>query len=173
MQRSTITATSTYRAGAVALIVALGTIIAAHGFERFGGYQPCPLCLTQRWAYYAALPGLFVALVLYAAGRGTAAGLVFFAVALGFLANAGLGTYHAGAEWQLWPGPDACAAAGGGVAPSAGGLLESLQAKSPVIRCDRAPWVFLGLSFAGWNVLISLFIFGSSLMAAFDAVRGR
>jgi disulfide bond formation protein DsbB len=35
-----------------------------------------------------------------------------------------------------------------------------------VIRCDEAPWTFLGLSFAGWNVVISLLIAIAALQAA-------
>ena len=38
---------------------------------------------------------------------------------------------------------------------SGGSLLEQLQ-RTRVIRCDEAPWRFLGLSLAGYNVLISL-----------------
>jgi disulfide bond formation protein DsbB len=33
-------------------------------------------------------------------------------------------------------------------------MLEQLQSIN-VVRCDEAPWRFLGLSLAGYNVLIS------------------
>ena len=32
--------------------IATATILAAHAFERIGGYAPCPLCLEERYAYY-------------------------------------------------------------------------------------------------------------------------
>jgi disulfide bond formation protein DsbB len=32
--------------------------------------------------------------------------------------------------------------------------------------CDRAAWVFLGLSMAGWNVIASLALVGLSVAAA-------
>ena len=96
---------SDYRLGAAALFLAGAAIVTALGFQYIGGYQPCMLCLMQRYAYYAGIPILFVALALTAGGsRGFAAAL-FFLVALAFLANAGLGFYHAGAEWKFWPGP--------------------------------------------------------------------
>ena len=38
---------------------------------------------------------------------------------------------------------------------SAGSLLEQLD-KVKVVRCDEVQWRFLGLSLAGYNVLISL-----------------
>jgi disulfide bond formation protein DsbB len=40
-----------------------------------------------------------------------------------------------------------------------------------VIRCDEAAWRFLGLSFAGWNVLISLLLSAIALRAAVAARR--
>jgi disulfide bond formation protein DsbB len=155
---------SAYSAGAATLLVALGAIGAALGFEHIGGYRPCPLCLMERWAYYASIPTLFVALVLVRAGWLRTAGLLFALVSLAFLANAGLGAYHAGAEWGFWPGPDTCA-----TAPPAnlgsGNLLDSLR-QSDVVRCDKAPWTFLGLSFAGWNVVVSLAASVATLRAA-------
>jgi disulfide bond formation protein DsbB len=119
-------------------VIAAATVLGALAFEHIGGYLPCPLCLEQRFAYYAAVPALFLALVLLSAGRHRFAALVFLLVALAFLANAGLGTYHAGAEWHFWPGPASCTGAQE-LATSAGGLLESLPG-SRVIRCDEAAW---------------------------------
>lgn len=161
------TADPAYKAGAIALMLALAAIVAALGFEYIAGYAPCPLCLMQRYAYYAGIPLLFAALVLVATDRAGMAAALFFLVALGFLANAGLGIYHAGAEWKFWPGPDTCASVSQPIGGS-GGLLKQLET-TRVIRCDEAPWTFLGLSFAGWNVVISFLIFVAALQAAFAA----
>src|SRR5436190_2034974 len=68
--------------------------------------------------------------------------------------NAGLGVYHAGVEWKLWAGPQECSGALEGLG-TAGGLIDKRQSIS-VVRCDEAAWRFLGLSLAGYNVLISL-----------------
>lgn len=156
---------SAYKAGAAALLIAIATIVVAHGFELVGGYRPCPLCLMQRWAYYAAIPVLFLALVLTTAGQRRLAALAFVAVALAFLGNAGLGIYHAGVEWAFWPGPDTCAGAPQSLASGPGALLSSLETAN-VVRCDRAPWQFLGLSFAGWNVVLSGIGFAATLKAS-------
>jgi disulfide bond formation protein DsbB len=159
-----------YRTGGVALFLSAAVILTALAFEHFGGYTPCPLCLQQRYAYYASIPALFLALVLLSAGRTGTAAAVFALTALAFLANAGLGTYHAGAEWKFWPGPDTC----GGSQPlstGAGGLLKDLGT-TRVIRCDEAPWHFLGLSFAGWNVAASLLLAATATSAAAKARHG-
>jgi disulfide bond formation protein DsbB len=165
MRAESVLKTQAYRAGACALLLSLAVILTALAFEYIGGYAPCPLCLMQRYAYYAAIPLLFLALVLIATERPQAAGIVFALVALAYLANAGLGVYHAGAEWKFWPGPSTCAAAAGELSTSAGGLLKQLE-HTRVIRCDEAPWHFLGISFAGWNVVASLILFAISARAA-------
>ena len=161
------TALPAYKAGAAALMLAISSLATAYGFQYIGGYEPCALCLMERYAYYVGIPLLFLALVLVATERAGWAAAIFFLVALAFLANAGLGTYHAGAEWKFWPGPDTCGGSqtlGGG----SGGLLKELETIR-VIRCDEAPWQFLGLSFAGWNVVASFLIFVAALQAAFAA----
>ena len=69
--------------------------------------------------------------------------------------NAGLAAYHAGVEWKWWAGPqDCCGRARADLGPPAD-LLKQLG-RSRVVRCDEAAWRFLGLSLAGYNVLISL-----------------
>jgi disulfide bond formation protein DsbB len=147
---------------AVLFGLALLTILTAHAFEQFGGYAPCPLCLQERYAYYFAVPA---ALIAFFAARGEAFGftrLVLVLIAIGFVLNAALGVYHAGAEWKFWPGPETCA---GGFDLTWGqeGIVDT-----PVIRCDEAPWHFLGLSFAGWNAVASA---GLALIAAYGAAR--
>lgn len=136
---------------ATVFALSLATIAGAWGFELIGGYIPCHLCLQQRWPYYIVVP--LSALLLVVARRlpGVArVGLVLCALVM--LAGAGLGVYQSGAEWGFWPGPQACAGGGG----LSGGLPD--LANAVVVRCDEAQWRMFGLSFAGWNVVVSLLI---------------
>jgi len=146
---------------AVALTAA-ATIAGAWFFQLVLGIVPCPLCLEQRYAYYLVIPlGLLIAL----AARGGAprplllAGLAILALAS--IANAGLGTYHSGVEWGFWKGPTDCSGPVVNLG-SATDLLSRLDTVK-VVRCDEVQWRFLGLSLAGYNLLISL------LMAAIGA----
>lgn len=66
-----------------------------------------------------------------------------------------LAIYHTGVELKYWPGPADCSAATMKVTLDAGNLLGDLNATRPP-ACDSAPGHFLGLSFAGWNVVASL-----------------
>jgi disulfide bond formation protein DsbB len=159
-----------YRTGWTVLIAATAVILLALAFEYVGHYEPCALCLEQRYAYYFAMPMLFGALVLVAAQRNGLAALLFLAVALGFLINAGLGVYHAGVEWKYWAGPDTCAATPKSLSTGTGGLLKQLE-KIRVARCDEATWSFIGLSFAGWNVVISLLLAAGATVSAIKALR--
>ena len=158
---------SDYQFGTLALFLAAFTLLTALGFQYIGGYVPCMLCMLERYAYYAAIPSLFLALVLTAGSYRGIASALFFLVAVAFLANTGLGVYHAGAEWKFWPGPATC---GGGesLTTSAGNLLNEIQ-HTKVIKCDEASLRFLGVSFAGWNVIASFLLMLISLWAALAA----
>lgn len=157
-----------YFFGSLVLFGALVIILIALMFEHLGGYAPCPLCLQQRYAYYAGIPLAFAALVILSADHRRLAAMIFFVIALAFLFNAGLGVYQSGAEWGWWPGPDTCAG-GSGVVSNANDLLSSLETTT-VVRCDQASWRFAQLSFAGWNAVASLILSILALKAAFSAV---
>ena len=141
-------------AATLVAVVAAATIAGAWFFQLALGIVPCPLCLEQRYAYYFIIP--VAALVAIAAAPGTSRHLLvlgFAALAMAALANAGLGAYHAGVEWKFWQGPTDCT--GPMLDLGGGSLLESIKTVK-VIRCDEVQWRFLGLSLAGYNVLISL-----------------
>ena len=136
--------------------IAAATLAGAWFFQLVLDIRPCPLCLEQRYAYYLALP-LGAAGGVCRRARGAAAGACWpglRCLLLAALANAWLGGYHAGVEWEFWQGPTDCS---GPVVDlgSAGTLLQRLD-NVKVIRCDEVQWRFLGLSLAGYNVLISL-----------------
>jgi len=125
-------------------IVSLLTIVGAFLFQ-WAGYEPCPLCLMQRWAYYGAIPLSLIFAGIARSNAGIARwGLLL--LALIFIANSIFGIYHAGAEWKFWPGPSTCS----------GGLGNGLPTltNEPVVRCDEAAIRILGLPLAGWNALI-------------------
>jgi disulfide bond formation protein DsbB len=132
-------------------LAAAATVGGALVFEHAFGYVPCKLCLTQRNPYYIAIPlGLAAALL---PPRWTRAGLWF--LALVFIVSAGLGAYHSGVEWGFFAGPSDCGGGAGQGAGNVGDFLNQLQ-NTRVVSCTEAAWRFLGLSLAGWNVLISL-----------------
>ena len=143
------------RAALAAALAAALVLGAALVFEHGFGYVPCKLCLQQREGYWLAIPAAFVAALaaLTPVPARVPRGLLLIA-GLGLVASALLGIYHAGAEWALWAGPSDCGV-GAMAAPSdAGGLLDQLE-RTVAPSCTDAPGRFLGLSFAGWNVVMA------------------
>jgi disulfide bond formation protein DsbB len=150
--------------------IAAATLAGAWFFQLVLDIRPCPLCLEQRYAHYLALPLALV--VAFAASRGAPRPMLlagFAVLLLAALANAWLGGYHAGVEWQFWQGPTDCS---GPIADlgSAGTLLQRLDSVK-VIRCDEVQWRFLGLSLAGYNVLISLVMAAIAVWGIVSAKR--
>ena len=148
-------------------VIAAATIAGAWFFQLVLEILPCPLCLEQRYAYYLAIP--LGALTAFAAKSGAPRPLLLAGLAilcLATLANAGLGTYHSGVEWGLWKGPTDCSGPIVNLG-SATDLMSRLDTVK-VVRCDEVQWRFLGLSLAGYNVLISLLM---SAIAAWGIVQ--
>ncbi len=136
-------------------LIAAATLAGAWFMQLVLGIQPCELCLAQRYAYYVVVP--LAALIAVVAARDAPRGALvagLAVIALVMLGNAGLAAYHSGVEWGFWQGPTACTGPVGNLG-SAGNLLERLDSVK-VVRCDEVQWKFLGLSLAGYDVLISL-----------------
>jgi disulfide bond formation protein DsbB len=155
-------------AAALAIFVgSAATIFGAWYFQYVLKLRPCPLCLEERLPYHIVIP-LSVLLAIAAIVRAPRALIVvgFLAITAAMLVSAALGAYHAGVEWHWWPGPTDCS---GPVTDftANGPLLNQLQSIH-VVRCDEAAWRFLGLSLAGYNVLISLAL---AAIAALGLVR--
>jgi len=159
-----------FHAALAIAVLGAATILGAWYFQYGLGLQPCPLCLEQRYAYYFAIPlALLVALGASVGASRKVVVAAFVVIALGMLWNAGLGAYHAGVEWKFWAGPQDCGGALGDLG-TAGGLLKKLESIR-VIRCDEVAWSFLGISLAGYNVLISLALAAIAAFGAMTAYR--
>ena len=142
-------------AALIIFVVSLATLLGVWFFQFVLKLPPCPLCLEQRVPYYVVIPlSLLVAIaaLLRAPRSFVAAGFAVLVVAM--LVSVALGAYHAGVEWRFWAGPTDCS---GPITDftTKGPLLDQLQSIR-VVRCDEAAWRFLGVSLAGYNVLVSL-----------------
>jgi disulfide bond formation protein DsbB len=144
------------RRNSLLLIFVTGTAtIAGAWIFQLAGYDPCHLCLMERWAYYAVMA---VSLILLIARSDSKFGLYFIAGIMA--ASAIFGAYHAGVEWKWWAGPDTCT--------GTGTLIGLPDLTKPVVMCDEAAIRILGLSLAGWNAIISC---GMALVALIGARR--
>ncbi|WP_035690742.1 disulfide bond formation protein B [Azospirillum halopraeferens] len=147
-----------------ALLLALtsaGVLAAALVFQYGFGYQPCVLCIWQRWPYVAVL--VFAGLALaFRRWRGVGDAMLV-ASGLALLANAGIAAYHVGVEQHWWAGTSGCGATGTADSLEA---MRALVMAAPVVRCDEVPWSLFGISMAGYNVVISLALAAFAFVAA-------
>lgn len=119
--------------------------------------MPCPLCLEQRIFYYLVVPvSLVVAIAALVRAPQKLLTIGFIAIMVAVLCGAALAAYHAGVEWHFWAGPTDCSGPLSNLTAK-GSLLDQLRSVN-VVRCDTVSWRFLGISLAGYNVLISLML---------------
>ncbi len=142
-------------ARALALLIPAALLAGAWGSQLIGGLYPCEMCHWQRWPHYAAL--IPAALAFAVEGR---ARTLLIALAAALVAVSGaIGLFHAGVEYGWWRGITSCSstvAIGGiGGGASADDRLAAIL-NAPLVRCDRAPWTFAGVSLAGFNALFSI-----------------
>ena len=134
----------------LALLAAGGSalLLAAAFFFQALGWEPCAMCLWQRWPHWAAIGAgalVFVLPVSLAAAFG----------ALAAATTAGLGAYHTGVERKWWEGPASCTSSGDGLSGLSGADLLATDGPALVL-CDQFTPFLFGLSMANWNVLASL-----------------
>src|SRR5215203_5189179 len=127
----------------VALLLPLALLGGALGSQYLGGLHPCEICYWQRWPHAAAILLAAGAFALPARSR-LLTGLAALAIAV----SGAIGVFHAGVELGWWEGLTRCTA-GGALS------LEDLM-NVPLVRCDQVQWLWLGISMAGWNALLSL-----------------
>jgi disulfide bond formation protein DsbB len=146
--------------------LSLATLAGAWFFEYVLKLPPCPLCLEQRIPYHVMIP-LSLLLGIAALARAPQKLIIvgFAAILIAALCNVVLGTYHAGVEWRWWAGPADCSGPLTNLS-TGGSLLDQLHGLH-IVRCDEAAWRFLGLSLAGYNVLISLALAAIALYGLF------
>lgn len=159
----------TWRWPLAALGVSAAMLATAHAFEHFAFLLPCQLCLRQREVYWAAIAMAATGLILWNI-RNNRRFLVAFNVmlALVFMTGAVVALFHAGVEWKWWPAPTGCTA---GAVDVMNLDLGGLDERTATASCLDAPWHLLGLSMAGWNVIVSVILSAVSFLAAGVAFR--
>lgn len=145
-----------------AILLSAAMLATAHGFERIGGMLPCPLCLRQREVYWAIIAMAITGLTLWKfVPKRRFIVTLNIMIGLAFIVSAIVAGYHSGVEWGFVPAPPGC-----GSAIDDPFNLDLLENKVVVPVCDEAPFYFLGLSMAGWNVVASTILAVFSFMAA-------
>ncbi|MFZ4541866.1 MAG: disulfide bond formation protein B [Rickettsiales bacterium] len=127
-----------------------GALISQYSF----GFKPCHFCLLQRYPYLIVIAAGALSLLVT---RGNLKWRALVAIAIyALLTTATLGLIHTGIEDKFLTYTGGCVAQ----APTDGSLeaLRAAIANAPIVACDQATAIFLGLSMATWNVLWAMFV---------------
>lgn len=154
---------SSYKLG---LIAAFGSLMLLSGafFFQFVGYQPCAMCLWQRYPHAVAI---FVGLILFIGVRHVTLLVIGMLAAI---TTSSLGLFHTGVERGWWEGPTSCT--GSSLSSTSQSLLPSENDTGPgIVMCDEVVWQFLTLSMASWNAILSVGLFAVWMLAIMRASR--
>lgn len=139
--------------------IAADILLIVFALQYIADLAPCRMCIWQRWPF-----AILIALGL--AGAFWKPRVVLAMTVPLLLLSAGLAGYHVAVEQGWLALPAGCTA--GGEATSVE-QLKALLAEAPP-SCDQVGFTLLGLSLAGWNLLVSLVLAG---FAFFAATRSR
>ena len=134
-------------ANRVIIIVSLIVLISVHIIEIIG-FPACDLCLKQRWAWYLALIIASIPFIVTINFNK----ILLSIISIILFCNSIFAGWHAGIEWNLWPGLTTC---NSGATFDSNDLLETLK-ESSVPVCDDASIRIFGISLAGYNFIVSL-----------------
>ena len=136
----------------ISFLISSLMLSSAFYLEYFHGALPCDLCITQRWFHGAIIIYSFI--FIFINKISISKKLLLFGGSILWLASSVAGLYHFGIEMSFWNGPDGCSSN----IDFSKNTLTYLLEKSP-IKCDEVMFEIFGLSLAGWNALVSFFIF--------------
>lgn len=143
----------------LALLGSGALLAGAHAFQYLGGLAPCPLCLDQRNWHWGVIGVAVLALMVTRFRPGWARGAAL-AVGLVLLGSAAMGLYHVAVE-QHWVMAQCDARV------NLNDLAFDINAEVVAPKCDEIAWSMWGISMAGYNALISLFLALASFAIAF------
>jgi len=144
------------------LAASLGSaaLLAGAWIFQYFGFEPCRMCVWQRWPHGAA-----VAIGILAILRPGVPLIPLGAVAAAI--SGAVGVYHSGVERGIWEGPATC---GGnetaGLSPEQ--LLERIM-DAPLVRCDEIAWQMLGITIPNINAAFSFALAAVWLAAAWTS----
>lgn len=134
-------------------------LAAAHASQRFGGLQPCPICLDQRNWHWGVVG---VGLALYLLTRLQPRWLRLAAIVIGLvlLGSTAQALYHVAVE-QHW------VTATCDTRVNLDDLTFDPTGAVHAPKCDEIAWQMFGISLAGYNAIISLLLALTSFAIAF------
>ena len=130
----------------LATMGSIGLLLGAFIFQEIFGFEPCTLCIWQRWPH-AIIPLVFLFSIILPHQ------IWFLIGSLVMVTSTLLAGYHVGVELDWWEGLANCSTSDTGLSTE---IILDFSEQISVVMCDEILWSFLNLSMAGWNTVLSL-----------------
>ena len=127
--------------------------------EYFLDLKPCILCIYQRIPYFIII---FLAIILFFIKNNKLEKKFYFLYAIIFLSSLFLAVYHFGIENNFWSAFASCEI-NDSLLNDNQNLKEYLLEKE-FVSCSKVNFTLFGISLAGYNIIISLFLLILSLL---------
>ena len=135
----------------ISFIIAIFALLFAFYLQYILGYEPCKLCMYQRYGYILVL---LLSLLGFFLNKSK---LIPILLIISFIMITSIGFWHLGIEQQWWAASLECS----GITENIGSLKEELKNinNRPVAACDQISPKFLNITLVQWSFIYALVSF--------------
>lgn len=135
----------------ISFILAIFALLFAFYLQYILGYEPCKLCMYQRYGYILVL---LLSLLGFFLNKSK---LIPILLIISFIMITSIGFWHLGIEQQWWAASLECS----GITENIGSLKEELKNinNRPVAACDQISPKFLNITLVQWSFIYALVSF--------------
>tara|TARA_Y100001970_G_scaffold21533_1_gene24551 strand:- start:43 stop:552 length:510 start_codon:yes stop_codon:yes gene_type:complete len=132
----------------ISFIIAIFALLFAFYLQYILGYEPCKLCMYQRYVYILVILLSLLGFFLHKNK------LIPILLIILFIIVTSIGFWHLGIEQQWWAASLECS----GISENIGSLKEELKniSKRPVAACDQVSPKFLNITLVQWSFIYAL-----------------
>jgi len=146
----------------ISLIIGIFALLIAFYLQYFLGFDPCRLCMFQRYGYTIIILLSLLGLIFHKNK------IISILIIISFIIIPSIGFWHVGIEQQWWAASLECS----GITDNIGSLKEELKNinNKSVASCDQISPKFLNITLVQWSFIYGLasFIFLTILIIKFN-----
>ena len=135
----------------ISLLISILALLFALFLQYVFGYEPCRLCMFQRYAYAILIMISMIGMFYYTNK------VIHFLLLISFITITSISFWHMGVELQWWAASLECS----GMTENIGSLKEELKNinDKPIASCDQMSPKLLNISLVQWSFIYGLVSF--------------
>lgn len=135
----------------ISLLISILALLFALFLQYVFGYEPCRLCMFQRYAYAILIMISMIGMFYYTNK------VIHFLLLISFMTITSISFWHMGVELQWWAASLECS----GMTENIGSLKEELKNinDKPIASCDQISPKLLNVSLVQWSFVYGLVSF--------------